>query len=400
MKYKLDNAANIFPFTYNKKNTSSFKLVATLKSDVNSELLQKALDITINRYPMYKTRLARGFFWYLLKTKNERCIVLEETDIPFTTISPLNKTFLLQTFYKENRIIVELHHSLTDANGGMEFLKSLCFNYLNLCGNNIVNNNSILVDNINDLEFEDSFHKVYDKKAGKLKGTPKAYGISGQRCDIITKHIILSVKKLKEVCGEYTITQYVGGLILYSLYLNSNPDKQITLFLPVNARKYFDSKTLKNFMLYIRSSLELNKEINLKGCIDTVANTLNNELSKDFLLAVNKSNVSIEKNFFVNYMNLLFKIPVMKLGCKLLVKNTCSIVFSNIGVVNTPDEMNGYVDNFSFSISPSDSLPITFSAASYNDKLVLTFTRNILEDTIINTFIEELNKICLIEKIV
>ena len=42
--YKLDNSAKIMPSTTTHLNTNVFRLVCTLKEDVDSKILQEALD--------------------------------------------------------------------------------------------------------------------------------------------------------------------------------------------------------------------------------------------------------------------------------------------------------------------------------------------------------------------
>ncbi len=393
-KYKIDNAGAIFPMTYSKLIPNSFKLSAYFYEDINKNILQDALNETLIRFHSFNVTLKSGFFWHYFKTNKNKLIVQEDNEEMFYYLDPLDKdAFSISVLYKKNRLSVEFFHSLTDANGGMEFLKSLCFNYLNIKGINIENNDLVLTKKIVEdrTECVDSYIENYNKKIEPCKKAKKVFAIQGTRDVMKSEEIILSINKLKEVCKKYecTITEFLGGVILYSYYLNTidkNIEKNnLSLFIPVNARKYYNSKTLKNFMLYIRSYIYVNDEITLEGVINSIKNTLKNDLSKDYLDSVIKSNVSIQKNFFLNTMLLFVKKKVMKIGYKKVAGSTVSIAFSNIQEVKLPEKMKEHIDYFSFIISPSNSLRISSTAVSYKDKLNLTFTRNIIERNIIDS---------------
>ncbi len=392
MKYSIDNAGKIFPMTYEKEKPGCFKLTATLYEAVNVALLQDALDITIKRFPMFDTILKNGVFWHYLKTNNAKQIVKAEHDIPFHLVNPFVKNnFCYELLYRGNRISLEVFHVLTDATGAMEFLKAICFNYLQLKGVNIENNKTILTKDIpvDYTEERDSFKDCYNKNASKLKKDPTSLKIIGTKCDFENVNVTLDINKIKNKSNGYTITEFIGGHVLYSiLKITDNPEKlPLSLIIPINSRKFYNSKTLKNFVTYIRSPFYPKDDSQISDISDCIRSTLRNDLSKDFLDSLIKSNVSMERNFFLNYMFLFIKKRIMKVGYKLAAGTKSTIQFSNLGEVKTPDIMKDFIDTFEFSISPSNSLPVTFSGVSYNGKLKLSFNTNIVERDVINYFL-------------
>ena len=68
--YKLDNAAKIFPPTSTKKDSKVFRFACELYEDVDKEILQYALDKTIEEYPLFLSTLKKGLFWYYLETSS------------------------------------------------------------------------------------------------------------------------------------------------------------------------------------------------------------------------------------------------------------------------------------------------------------------------------------------
>lgn len=63
---KLDNAAKVFPATANKKNTKVFRFYCELYEEVEPVFLQEAMELTLEKYPLFKSVLRRGIFWFYL----------------------------------------------------------------------------------------------------------------------------------------------------------------------------------------------------------------------------------------------------------------------------------------------------------------------------------------------
>ena len=77
---KLDNAALAFPLVSGKNDTRVFRFYCQLKEMVNGELLQTALDQTMEKYPLFQAVLRKGLFWFYLEHRDIRATVKQETD--------------------------------------------------------------------------------------------------------------------------------------------------------------------------------------------------------------------------------------------------------------------------------------------------------------------------------
>lgn len=131
---KLDNAAQAFPAATGKKDTRVFRFYCQLKEDIQADLLQKALEETMEHYPVFSMVLRKGLFWFYLEQRDLPAKVEEEKRPPCSEIYvPDHKTLLFQVSYYKTRINFEVFHALTDGTGAMLFLKELVSNYLILC---------------------------------------------------------------------------------------------------------------------------------------------------------------------------------------------------------------------------------------------------------------------------
>lgn len=69
---KLDNAALAFPLVTGKNDTRVFRFYCQLKEEVAGEVLQTALDQTMEKYPLFQTVLRKGLFWFYLEHRELR----------------------------------------------------------------------------------------------------------------------------------------------------------------------------------------------------------------------------------------------------------------------------------------------------------------------------------------
>ena len=128
---KLDNAAKIFPPTSGRRDTKVFRFSCELYEQVDPELLQSALDRTLTQFPLYKSILKKGLFWYYFETSALRPVVREEDSPPCGPMySADRKNLLFEVTYFQRRINLEVYHALADGTGALHFLRTLVFYYL------------------------------------------------------------------------------------------------------------------------------------------------------------------------------------------------------------------------------------------------------------------------------
>ena len=68
--YPLDLSAIVYPTLQRRDFSSVFRLSVLLKEDIQPEVLQKAVDMTLPRFPTYKVAMRKGLFWRYLEPNN------------------------------------------------------------------------------------------------------------------------------------------------------------------------------------------------------------------------------------------------------------------------------------------------------------------------------------------
>lgn len=395
--YSLDNAAKIFPAVYKHSDTNSYRVSVLLTEDVNSEILLLAVEDALKRFPFLCVKIKKGLFWYYLEHNYNKPIIEEEDPFLFNSVRMHSKAgFMFSVTYFGKRINLEMFHALTDGTGASEFLKTIVYYYLIHKGYKIENDGSVQTDEVEMLSAEsfDDFNENYDASIKKPEKEEKAYQIKGKYYKdnwIGLVQLITSADELKNISHKYntTVTGFVSAVILYALYLTYFKGKKqknnLRLFLPVNARRFFNSHSLRNFMLYIRTTGEFrDKDLSFDDVIVYTKDTLNS-LNKDVLIRQLVSNVNVEKHMYVKLLPLFIKNIAMRIAYKMCGQDSTTISFSNLGLIKLPEEMKNYIARFEFMIGVSNLSPVNIGAVSYNNTFVLSYATRFIDRRLIRT---------------
>lgn len=397
---RLDNSAKIFPIASSKKYSSVFRLSAVLKEKINPEILAKAVNLSLKKLNSFKVRLKKGFFWYYFEDNNKDIIIEQEKNYPCKYIDPnTNNDYLFKVTYWENKINLDIFHSLTDGNSGTIFLKEIVYNYLELVHPQDFNKQLRTERKITN-NTEDDYLKNYDKKSKGTKGGKRAYMLKGKRLPlgaIGVIHVNINLDKLKEKSKEKgaTITQYLTAVLIYSIY-NSNykrhhGKKPIKICVPVDLRKYFKSQTLSNFFSYITLQAEPEALQSFDKILEFVKKGFAQKLDKEEISKTMSANVKLGNNIFIRLIPLFFKVGIVKLSYIEIRKYTTT-TFSNIGRMGIIGEYQKYIDKFMMLIAPESVEKIKCSACSFGNDLNFTFTSTLESTEVEQEFCKKLHE--------
>ncbi len=392
---KLDNAALGFPVDTTNPDTSVFQISCVLKDRVDKNVLQEAVEKSINNYPIYQCTLKRGNFWYYFEKSDIQPIVKEYDGIPCKRLYRNNENVLLfQVTYKENTIYLEMFHALTDGTGAIQFLSEIVKNYLkikySLCLKEDVNSTQI--------QQEDSFSKYYskEKQAKQIKQSEKAFQVKGER--FINEEFKLyecttSTKKLLDKAREYdtSITIYLTAVFLCaiadSIDIQKNR-KPITLLIPINLRKFYSSQTMSNFFGWMEIEYLFSDGYNFKDVLEHVKKRFSQDLVKEQVATRMNKLIKLEKNPLTKFVPLFIKDFFIKLGVRSGNKNITGVL-SNMGSVNMPDVCKPYIDRFGVLASTNR---VHICSCSYDDKFYFSITSKLIKEDIQTALLEFLKK--------
>ena len=392
--FRLDTAGNLYPAIESLSYPAMFRFAVRLKEPVDPARLEKAIGIVINRFPMLRVRLRRSLFWYYLEENNAVLPLRRDTRYPCRRLNrSRNHNFLIQVFYRSHTIAVEYFHALTDGTGAIIFLKTLAAEYLKLCGIDIPPGNGVLDCSQPALpeESENAFLRYYrGRKKRKVKESP-VYHISGTVLPRTQYHTITGILRLEDLQQEarkygVTITVYLAAVYIYAMYRHQEHSRRfkkklaIKVSIPLNLRKYYPSRTLRNFSLFITPGIypELG-DYSFEEVLHHMHHEIRYELSEKYISAAMSANVSLEVNRAVRLVPLFIKNLVMNIIYRNFGENRFSGTLSNIGLIETPKSMEEQIDHFTLLLPPNVINPVNCSVATFNGKVTITFGRTIAE---------------------
>lgn len=401
-KRKLDNSAKIFPMMSTKKYSSVFRISTCLTENIDKQILKKATKRALQTFSSFKVKLKGGFFWYYYVENDKEPIIHNQPQYPCKYIEPKeNNDYLFKVSYKENKINIDIFHSLTDGNSGIHFFKEIIYCYLEL---KYKEQFQTVLRKERKVEYttEDSYIKYYDAKLPANADRQKAYILQGERLKnpqvkVIYEQIDLPQLRKKAKEKDSTITQFLTAVLLNAIYkanyIKHKGRKPIKICIPVDLKKYFKSETINNFFSYITIVAKLKKDgsTSFDDMLELVKKEFKKKLTEGEIKKTMSNNVKIGKNKFVSIIPLSLKKILVKLSYIEIRKYT-TITFSNVGRIGVIGQYNPFIEKFMLLIAPEQVEKIKCSSCSYNDKLIFTFTSILKETKIEKEFYETLKQ--------
>ena len=380
---KLDNAAKLYSAASNKKDTRVFRFYCELKEEVDSDVLQEALNQTIETFPTFLMVLRKGFFWHYLEPCNLRPIVKEEYKEPCSRLYIRDKkTLLFEVTYYKKRINFEVFHVLTDGTGATEFLKELVKNYLYLAHKEEgLEQVALLPEDmtVQDQE-DDSFLKYYSKNQKRPKKRKlNAFQIRRKKKDGNHLHVhesVVSVQAVLKRSRELGVSMTIFLTALFMMAINEEMSKMqkkkpVVLMVPVNLRKFFPSTSMLNFFNWIEPGYNFTtQDQSFEAVLKYTKEFFETELTKEKMSAHISELLALELHPILRLAPLELKNLCIQAGAKYSEKNTTAI-FSNMSAVKMPESYVPYIERFGvYTNTPKLELCL----CSLQDKLSFAFT--------------------------
>ncbi len=406
--YRLDNAARIFPAVLSKRYTSMFRVAVTLNNPIRIAALGFALENIINRFPYFKVKLKRGMFWDYLETNTKIPWIYKDLKYPCMEIpGKTSNNFLFFVRVFNNRIACEFSHILTDGHGAVIFLKALIAEYLKAIGVKIEDYGDIFraEEEPHTEENEDGFKKYFTDKIPAPKSTGKAFhlpfvlepkGIHKIITGTLAAESLLKKSAEMDVSlTEFLVSVYVNSFQILFHNLSESQKRKcrkvIRILVPVNLRKLYKSKSMRNFFLTVSPELDLRLG---KYTFDEIVKKMHHSMrifvdSKHINQQISK-NIKREIHPLIRIIPLIIKNPILSFLFMLKGQNPFTSSFSNLGNIVMPEQFYQYIERFDVIPPPGNASKINLAVVSFNNILSLSFGRVIDEPVIEQLFFRQL----------
>jgi len=399
---RLNNAATIYPAAMSKRWKAVFRLSATLKEPVDEEILAQALARTVRRIPSFSLRLGKGLFWHYLEEVEGSPPVEPDVINPCTCIDLRGESgFMFRVRVHERRIALEIFHVLADGTGGMIFLKTLLAEYLSIRYGEVIPRSAEILDcdgEPSPEESEDAFKRFArpvtipraESGSYRVRGTPGEEDYPS----IVTG--LLSASAVREQAKKYgvTVTEYLVAALVMSIAELQKSEisrrrrrQKIKICTPVNLRKFYPSRTLRNFSSFINPGINpVLGEYTFEEAAKRIKHLMGLDASEKMINARMSRNVADERMAIIRFAPLFLKNSVLKYAFWKNGDRVSSSTLSNLGVVKLPEEMRRHVERFDFILGPLLYNPNACACVTFGDTLCINFTRTIRESLIERRF--------------
>jgi NRPS condensation-like uncharacterized protein len=166
-------------------------------------------------------------------------------------------------------------------------------------------------------------------------------------------------------------------LSVTKVYYKGHSKHPLTVFIPINLRRYYPSQSIYNFTSFAKCRIDPNTtEHNLVSYVEVMKEQLSGQLEKHELdLKVSFTSL-MDKKPLLKYMPLFIKSFFAKLVKRLTSSTKQTMFISNLGNILLPN--NEHIDSFSFLLNCGRNTPNNMGIVSYKNKTVITFTRQIV----------------------
>lgn len=408
--FRLDNSADMYPMSTTQTTMSIFRLSVELENYVDGENLATAISRILPRFPTFAVLLRRGLFRYYFDSNDLEPVAHHDDGVVLRKIDFYeNNRYLFRVMYYKRRISIDFFHGLCDATGAMEFLKSLVYAYLDECGEPLPDHGTIKIEGepVPEEELEDSISKYYthynlfggvvNKMAGR-----DSFGIKAKRFKTLGYGLIqgyVDTKALLDLAHENdcTVTVLISALALFSIYkvyVRGDQSKDLVAMIPINLRKIFPSKTLRNFTTMTKIAVNpASTPPTLKDYIKVAKAQLKKGLADEAELKEKLSfSAFMSSKWYMRYMPVMLKEFFTKAGKALAHNTKQTLIISNYGTVEMPDGMEDFVRRFAFNVNISRKVPVNIGVVSYNGTTSISFTRMLIETAFEREFFTTLSQ--------
>ena len=403
--YKLDLSAIVYPTLQRKDFSSVYRLSVLLKEDIDPVLLQKALDMTLSRFPTYKVAIRKGLFWRYLEPNNRPGpFVMPDIKNPCMPMPfKANNRYLLRVYYYGRRISLEAHHCLGDGTGGMCVLQTLTAVYLGLLGHSITPSGFVLdiKSSPESEELEDAYMRYANARVRPPRPGEKTYRVRGTKEPFYTLNIIdgiMSVREVMAVAKKYdaTLTEYLNAVLLYALLQKQEHDmpfrfRPVKIAMPVNLRRFFPSKTLRNFITMVYPSIDPRLgDYTFKEIVEQVHHYMKYYINEKFLWGDITTNAATQRNPVIRIVPLFIKDFVVRTFYTKVQDKNSSAGLTNMGALKVPEDMKPYIERFDIYMGQPFSSRTNCAIISFEDTLTINFASSIAETDVECLFFRKL----------
>ena len=405
-RFAIDNSSILYLALIRKDHTNIFRFTLTMSEDIQPELLQLAVNNVHRRLPSIFAGFRPGFFHYTQVQADQPPQVQPDPGCLITMTREEIARCAYRVYYRDNLIIIEGFHALSDGYGIAASFCTIAAEYLKLrYGIQIPTGYPVLDCSMEESpeEVEDSYLKYADAKPLHMPSR-YSYQLPGKEAshDHVSQHpLVYPVEDLLKAARSrgVSITALLSAVMASSVMevqkqCSSRKMRPVRIMVPIDLRRTFPSKTLRNFILYALPTMEPEEEtLPLEQLAQKFSRQIKEHLQKDNLAGIIAYNVKTQSSPFWKILPSGLKCGLMRLAYRFFGESNSSITFTNLGNMALPEVMIPYVKDIRLTMTPRARSPYNCGMFSYNGNFMLNICRFPQESRLEKIFTEKLDAV-------
>ena len=402
--YAVDNSALLYLALMRRRHTNTYRFTMTMTEEVDPDILQQAMERVYRRFPTIIAGFRREWLRYRVVPVQTAPLVLPDPGVLIPMTSEEIESCAYRIFHRGRDISYEGFHAASDGYGAIASFTTLVAEYLRLRhGTEIPVCNTLrsLEEDPLDHELEDSYLQHHE---GKPMHLPSRYsyqlpGIYNEPrvypCSRIypTDQVVAAARKL-----GVSMTSMLSGIMASSIMdiqtSHGAALEPVRIMVPVDLRRMFGSRTLRNFILYALPTMEPGDEkLPMKELLHRFHTQLKEQLDPKRMAAIMAYNVRTQAHVLFRCIPMRIKCAVMRLAYKFFGESSSSITLTNIGNIQLPEEMAPHVEAMQCILTPRAGSPYNCAVIALNGRLTITFSRFCRQPELEAVFFRKLDEV-------
>ena len=402
-KYAIDNSGFLFLSQMERNHSNVYRFCARLAEPVSPELLQKAADRIFTRFPTIYARFRPGFFHYSMEPLKQAPRVCADPGILRTMSSRELKDCAYRIYYRDCEISIEAFHSLTDGYGAIVSLRTLIAEYLHLkYGLDSPERQQMLCSGAVDwdAELRDAYLD-YGREKPWRPANRHSYQLTPQNrdwnpkihCQDFSTSALLAAARHHGVSMTILLSGIMAEVIMEQQGRQAARKKKqpVRIMIPIDLRRQFPSKTLRNFVLYALPTLEWEeKDLPLGERLVRFREQFRQQAERSVLAGQISANVRIQGRWWFRSIPLAVKCSLMKIGYRFFGERNSSITVTNLGPVAFSDTLNPHILGISVHLTPRRGSPYNCAIISSGETTSISISRFSAEQELEEMFFHRL----------
>lgn len=386
--YAVDNSSLLYLSLIRKDHVNSYRFTMTLKEEICPEVLQMAVDRIYRRFPTVIAGFYPGFFHYLQVPAKEPPQVQPDAGCLITMTQAEIRKCAYRVYYKDKSIIMEAFHALTDGYGAIACLTTLAAEYLRLMHGVHISVSHTLIDLDSALSLDEVVDSYLEYESGKPAlipnrhsyqlpgGTPSSRGIYSSRICVPVNQLLDAGHRHGGSMTALLSTVMADSIMDIQKTHSGKTNLPVRIMVPVDLRRMFPSRTLRNFVLYVLPTMEPQDSTkSFRERLQSFVSQMHKEIEKNHLASIMAYHVKAQHNWLFRHTPRAWKCFFMRLVYHFFGEVNSSITLTNLGNVQLPDEMARFIDDVFVTLTPRRRSPYNCGILSYNGQVSITISR-------------------------